>query len=241
MSEQQIISQDEKKRKKLIKHQKFSKKSFIIFIISLVFYLYITIRYVYFDLIDDIFIGFLGELCYPLYIIYLILHSLFVVIVYKKILIYNLIAFALLFIIGTLNYTGFCYTRGHYLSKAEQIDIGLEGYLYAICFNDGYKGWENIKDCPHTLKKLKSEYPQCFTENRHDKCELYEYANNHPNGLMNRIYGNYPMSAVCSVKLGRLSNLVGSTCYSIFSSGSASYGYYYSYMLNRNFKTRSEK
>jgi hypothetical protein len=236
MSEQQITSQDEKKRKKLIKHQRFSKISFILFIISLALYLYMKIN---FGFVGDFLMGFFFVLYIP-YVIYLTLHCLFIIIKYKKVLIYNLIAFALLFIIGTLNYTGFSYTRGHYLSKAEQIDIGLEGYLYTICFDEGWKG-EKLKDCPYTLEKLKIEYPQCFTDDRPDDCELYQYKTRDDISFVECILGFAPISAIYSERLTDLSkSLYGRQFYNIYSGVIADADFYQSIdFFKKNFKRRS--
>jgi hypothetical protein len=240
MTKQQI-SQDEKKQNFFMEHQKFSKISFIIFVISLAFYLYIKIH---FASGGDFFMAFFGSFLYTPYIIYLTLHSLFVAIKYKKILIYNLIAFALLSIIVILNCTGFSYTRGHYLSKAEQIDIGLEGgYLYTICFNEGWEG-EKLKDCPYTLEKLKIEYPQCFTDDRPDDCELYQYRYRTRDYIHfeELISGFAPISVIYSEQLAILTDLGSNTYYSVFSGASASYIFgNYSNFFDKNFQTRSEK
>ncbi|MDR3178368.1 MAG: hypothetical protein LBT96_05240 [Campylobacteraceae bacterium] len=115
-----------------------------------------------------------SSIFYTPYVVYLIIHTLFVDIFYKKILKFNIIAFILIFIIAMLNYTGFSYPKGHYLSKAEQIDIGLKGYLHTICYDHVWIK-DKEKECPYTFEKLKERYPQCFTDERPDVCELYRY------------------------------------------------------------------
>jgi hypothetical protein len=189
----------------------------------------------------DFLMGFFAIIFYIPYIFYIAIHSLFVSIFYKILLKYNVSAFLILLIVAILNYTGFCYTRGHYLSKAEQIDIGLEGgYLYTICFDEGWKS-EKLKDCPYTLEKLKIEYPQCFTDDRPDDCDLYKYRKKYEKNIFNRFLGHNSISAIYSKQLTSLTkSLYNGQYYTILSSGTATYVHDFPLdFFDENFKTRS--
>ncbi|MDR0467567.1 MAG: hypothetical protein LBG67_01805 [Campylobacteraceae bacterium] len=163
------------------KHFNFSKVSFFVFLISFIFYLYVKI---FNDAADgDFVMAIYAFIFYIPYVVYIILHSIFVFMVYKKPLKYNIISFIIIVITATLNYTGFSYPNLKYLSKAEQIDIGLLKYKYNFCYDNGYK---NIKkECPYyNLDDLKQEYPECFTNDRPDKCRLYEYKNKNDRDIL---------------------------------------------------------
>jgi hypothetical protein len=193
MAEQQI-SQDEQ-QKNIIKHQMFSKISFIIFILSFAFYLCTKI---YNAPYGDFHMILFAYIFYIPYIIYIMLHSWCVFILYQKILKYNLLSFFVLFSVAILNYTGFCYYKGKYLTKAEQIDIGLQAYIRTTC---GIQGWneKKIAECPYSLKKLKEQYPQCFVDARPDNCELYQYKK--LDKTFFDIFGRGDISTVYSEKL----------------------------------------
>jgi hypothetical protein len=154
---------------------------------------------------------------YTPYVAYLIIHTLFVYIFYKKILKFNIIAFILIFIIAILNYTGFSYPKGRYLTKAEQIDIGLKGYLHTVCYD--YERKHKKEKCPYTFEKLKEEYPQCFTDERPDDCELYQYRRK-SNPHFERIFGSTVVGAVYSKKLYDMTTSMDSwKYYDVYSSG----------------------
>jgi hypothetical protein len=214
------ITTESKKDKSLKKHISFSKISFIIFILSLVFYLYMKI---YHGSGGDFFMFFFGFIFYTPYVAYLILHTLFIHIFYEKILRFNIAAFALIFIVAILNYTGFSYPKVSYLTKAEQIDIGLEkGYLYTICYDNGWYG-DKEKECPYTLKKLKEEYPQCFTDERPDDCKLYQYRKNYSLHFGN-LFGFTPIATIYSKELIKLDKkMYPNQYYNIYPNLSASY------------------
>jgi hypothetical protein len=166
---------EKKRERKLKEHFSFSELSFFCFSVTLIFYLYMKISLGSFG---DFLMFCFSSIFYTPYVVYLIIHTLFVYIFYKKILKFNIIAFILISIIAMLNYTGFSYPKGHYLSKAEQIDIGLKGYLHTICYDHVWIK-DKEKECPYTFEKLKEQYPQCFTDERSDVCELYRYRKKH--------------------------------------------------------------
>jgi hypothetical protein len=223
-------------KRKFKKHFSFSKKSFIYFVISLIFYLYMKIAYGYGG---DFLMLFVNAYLYTPYIAYLIIHTLFVSIFYKKILKFNIVAFILIFIVATLNYTGFSYPKGRYLTKAEQIDIGLKSYLSTICYN--YKTWHEKKDeCPYTFEKLREQYPQCFTKDRPDDCELYQYRKNY-SPFFDRLLGFRKVGAVYSKELTQLLTLSSYQYCTIFSSGFGDLELSDINFFEKNFETRNKK
>ncbi|MDR2635932.1 MAG: hypothetical protein LBC08_03785, partial [Campylobacteraceae bacterium] len=112
------ITTESKKDKSLKKHISFSMLSFFCFIATLIFFLYMKI---YYDYAGDFLMFFFGSIFYMPYVAYLIIHTLFIYIFYKKFLKFNGIAFLLICIVVILHCTGFSYPKGRYLTKAEQI------------------------------------------------------------------------------------------------------------------------
>jgi len=201
MSEQQIISQDEKKRKKLIKHQKISKVLFIIFIIS---FCTMLSSWYYFSILPLYSIGIFALifmwLLFPAYLFYLIVSTIFSFRTYKIVLKFNAIAISILVIFATISNSGFCYKEKRFLDKSEIIDGGLK-YVIKSC----KKSEENDIQCPTTLAELKETYPQCFGQNLSDKCIVkIEYLNTYSNKTLKTDFTVYQLEPWSYKKLTRL-------------------------------------
>jgi hypothetical protein len=168
MSEQQIISQDEKRRKNIAIHHNISKIFFIAFLILFCFSLLslhtgiILVPEIIrkpFGLLMIIF----EFLILPAYIVYLIASTVIVFQSYKKILFFNAIAILIIIVYSILNLTGFCFEEGRYLSKREIIDTAFER-MEKIC-----KKEQQATGCP-TYEEIRQKYPQCFGENISNEC-----------------------------------------------------------------------
>jgi hypothetical protein len=84
----------------------------------------------------------------------------------------------------TLQYTGFCFQEMRYVSKNEMIDKALNEFVRDNCIYE-YNYKNNIKNialsndqinealnqCSISLESLRKEAPQCFTDDRPDKCK----------------------------------------------------------------------
>jgi hypothetical protein len=225
---------EEQKDKKLKTYQKISNLLCCIFIIFIIPHIVFIVSG------KVIFYGFLAFclflislLCIPLLIIYILIWSIYLYFKSNKIIHLNSIVLLLFAIFFTLHVTGFCFKEMRYLSKAEIIDKAVSAHLSRSCrqeyeikygklpqlekpTRDGYMDWDKIESgCSvTTFEDLKQEAPQCFQEERLNKCrgtvthfdkkantivkseiEIYSYSTFYANNIMNRAYKRFDIES----------------------------------------------
>lgn len=120
----------------------------------------------------------------PLYFIYVVISTLYILVKHKKLFHLDAVVFLMFICIITLYLTGFCFSQMRYWSKGELIDKMLQGYANGNCYAE-YKIKNNIQDkhllgddytmatkeCSAKFESIKAEAPQCFTSSRPDVCK----------------------------------------------------------------------
>jgi hypothetical protein len=181
--------------------KKFSIVLFIIFIVltvavASVWFEISAVRNVFF-LILTLFVIFIY---YPFYLIFL-MAAICRSIIRRKIDGLNTTVFLILTLLITLQYTGFCFEQMRYVGKNEMIDKALDTFIKMNCVYE-YKGKNSIErnvslndkqlhdatsECTVSLETLKKEAPQCFTDNRPNRCEgNITYYDSHEQKIVNR-------------------------------------------------------